>query len=109
MTKSELILAISSRFPHLSNTDASLTIQTILNGMADQLSNGRRIEIRGFGSFAINTRPARVARNPKTGEKVQVLAKHVPHFKPGIDLKKRVQDGLSSHSEAVATGIKVKN
>jgi len=90
MTKSELILIISSRFPQLTQTDTSLSVQTILDSMSDQLAKSRRIEIRGFGSFGINARPARVGRNPRTGESVNVPAKHVPHFKPGLELKKRV-------------------
>lgn len=76
MTKSELILIISSRFPQLTHADTTLSVQTILDGMSDQLTKSRRIEIRGFGSFSINTRPARVGRNPKTGESVNVAAIH---------------------------------
>jgi integration host factor subunit beta len=62
----------------------------ILDAMADALANGHRIEIRGFGSFALNYRPARLSRNPKSGEKVHVSAKHVPHFKAGKELRERV-------------------
>jgi len=90
MTKSELITAVAERFPQLTHTDATLSIQAILNCMSDALANNDRIEIRGFGSFSIHTRPARLGRNPKTGEKVQVPSKLAPHFKAGIDLKKRV-------------------
>ena len=89
MTKSELISSIAEQFPHLTHADTTLSIQTILNCMT-ALVNNDRIEVRGFGSFSINIRPARIARNPKTGEKVNVAAKRAPHFKPGIDLKTRV-------------------
>ncbi|MGZ8262480.1 MAG: integration host factor subunit beta [Methylotenera sp.] len=90
MTKSELISLLSNKFPQLTHLDASLSIQTILDNMAHALANNHRIEIRGFGSFNVNIRPPRLGRNPKTGEKVQVAAKRVPHFKPGLVLKKRV-------------------
>lgn len=90
MTKSDLISSIAERFPQLTHADTTLSIQTILNSMTDALVNNDRIEVRGFGSFNISIRPARIARNPRTGEKVNVAAKRAPHFKPGIDLKKRV-------------------
>lgn len=90
MTKSELIATISGRFPHLTHTDTTLSIQTILDSMSDALANEDRIEIRGFGSFSLNVRPPRLGRNPKTGEKVHVPERRAPHFKPGLDLKNRV-------------------
>ena len=90
MTKSELITKIASQFPQLTHADTALSVQSILDGMVDALANNQRIEVRGFGSFSINVRQPRVSRNPKTGEKVQVGIKRVPHFKPGIELKKRV-------------------
>jgi len=90
MTKSELITIIANRFPHLTHTDAVLSIQNILDNMSNALVNNDRIEIRGFGSFTVSVRPPRTGRNPKTGEQVQVQAKHVPHFKPGLELKSRV-------------------
>jgi len=90
MTKSELVTNIASQFPHQTHYDSALSVQLLLDSMATSLVNNDRIEIRGFVSFAINFRPPRVGRNPKTGEKVHVAAKHVPHFKPGSDLKKRV-------------------
>jgi integration host factor subunit beta len=64
----------------------------MLDSMTVALVNNDRIEVRGFGSFSVNTRPPRIARNPKTGEKVQVEVKHIPHFKPGSDLRKRVKN-----------------
>lgn len=87
MTKSELILAVSKRFPQLTHSDTALSIQTILNSMADQLGRSERIELRGFGSFGIRLRAARISRNPRTGEKVHVVSKHVTYFKPGIELR----------------------
>lgn len=91
MTKSELITKISGRFEHLNHTDTVLSVQAILDQMTLSLVKNDRIEIRGFGSFNINVRPPRTARNPKTGEKVEIGAKHAPHFKPGSDLKARVK------------------
>jgi len=93
MTKSELILNLAARFPQLVVKDAELSVKAILDSMTDNLAAGERIEIRGFGSFSLNYRPPRIGRNPKTGSKVQVPAKHVPHFKPGKDLRDRVNDG----------------
>lgn len=92
MTKSELILIIANRFPQLTHADTTLSVKTVLDGMANQLAKSGRIEVRGFGSFGINSRPARLGRNPKTGEKVEVQAKHVPHFKPGMDLRMKVNE-----------------
>jgi len=92
MTKSELITKIASQFPHLTHYDSTLSVQLLLDSMATSLVNNDRIEIRGFGSFNINVRRARVGRNPKTGVQVQIPAKHVPHFKPGTDLKLRVMN-----------------
>jgi integration host factor subunit beta len=90
MIKSELALKLSKRFPQLTNLDASLSIEVILNSMAHALANNSRIEIRGFGSFNLSIRSPRIGRNPKTGARVQVAAKHLPHFKPGMELKKQV-------------------
>ncbi|MCE1184780.1 integration host factor subunit beta [Zoogloea sp.] len=90
MTKSELIAQLAERFPQLAAKDAELAVKMILDAMTDALSRGDRIEIRGFGSFALNYRPPRVGRNPKSGEKVQVPEKYVPHFKAGKELRERV-------------------
>ena len=96
MTKSELISAISSRQNQLSFRDIELGIKTILDHMTDALAQGRRIEIRGFGSFALHYREARKARNPKTGVVVDLVGKYVPHFKPGKELRHRVNIGMHS-------------
>jgi integration host factor subunit beta len=83
MTRSELITALADRQPHLLRHDVELAVNCILTQMADALVQGERIEIRGFGSFDLRHRPARIARNPRTGETVDLPAKVVVHFKPG--------------------------
>ncbi len=90
MTKSELIARLAERNPRLVARDADEAVNTMLDAMTEALSAGQRIEIRGFGSFALNYRPPRVGRNPKSGDRVQVPAKHVPHFKAGKELRERV-------------------
>ena len=93
MTKSELIETIAARQSQLSSKDVELAIKTILEHMSQALSTGERIEIRGFGSFSLHYRPARIGRNPKTGDPVALSGKYVPHFKPGKDLKLQVNNG----------------
>ena len=95
MTKSELIARLAERNPRLAARDADEAVNTILDAMTDALAGGQRIEIRGFGSFALNYRPPRVGRNPKSGDRVQVPAKHVPHFKAGKELRERVDSARS--------------
>ena len=90
MTKSELIARLATRYPQLVAKDAEFAVKMILDAMTDSLVQGQRIEIRGFGSFGLNHRPARVGRNPKSGEKVLIPEKRVPHFKPGKELRERV-------------------
>ncbi len=90
MTKSELIARLAERHPHLVAADAELAVKTIIDAMVNSLVDGERIEIRGFGSFSLNFRPPRLGRNPKTGDKVQVAGKYVPHFKAGKELRDRV-------------------
>lgn len=90
MTKSELIAHLAERFPQLVAKDADYAVKMILDAMTDALARGDRIEIRGFGSFALNYRPPRTGRNPKSGEKVLVPEKYVPHFKAGKELRERV-------------------
>ena len=100
MTKSELIEIITAKQKHLPAKDVELALKQILEIMSDALAQGERIEIRGFGSFALNYRPPRVGRNPKSGDRVQVPAKHVPHFKAGKELRERV-DGHEPSDPAV--------
>jgi integration host factor subunit beta len=90
MTKSELIESIAQKQVQLSNKDIDLAVKTLLEHMAQSLENGERIEIRGFGSFSLHHRPPRTGRNPKTGAPVKLPEKHVPHFKPGKELRDRV-------------------
>ena len=92
MTKSELIELIAAKQGHLPAKDVELAVKQILEIMSDALAQGQRIEIRGFGSFSLHFRPPRQGRNPKTGETVALAGKYVPHFKPGKDLRERVND-----------------
>ncbi|MBL8471223.1 MAG: integration host factor subunit beta [Rhodocyclaceae bacterium] len=94
MTKSELIERLAERFPQLVAKDAEFAVKMILDAMSGALSSGDRIEIRGFGSFALSYRPPRMGRNPKSGEKVRVPEKYVPHFKAGKELRERVDQLL---------------
>ena len=90
MTRSGLIAKLAERYSQLLAKYAELAVKVILETMSAALARGGRIEIRGFGSFALNYRPSRTGRNPKSGEKVQVPAKYVPHFKAGKELRERV-------------------
>ena len=93
MTKSELIVRLAARFPQLVAKDADFAVKMMLDAMSEALAKGDRIEIRGFGSFALNYRPPRTGRNPKSGDKVSVPEKYVPHFKAGKELRERVDNG----------------
>lgn len=93
MTRSELIAQLAQRFPQLVQADAGMSVEVILEAIGDTLTRGHRVEIRGFGSFALNYRPPRIGRNPKTGEKVSVPAKWTPHFKAGKELRELVDAG----------------
>ena len=92
MTKSELIELIAAKQSHLPAKDVELAVKQVLEIMSDALAQGQRIEIRGFGSFSLHFRPPRQGRNPKTGETVALAGKYVPHFKPGKDLRERVNE-----------------
>lgn len=104
MTRSDLVEELAARFSQLTHRDAELAVKTILDAMNDALVRGRRIEIRGFGSFSINHRPPRMGRNPRNGDSVAIPEKRVPHFKPGKALREAVdqrteqieQDKISS-------------
>ena len=95
MTKSELMERIAMRQVQLSTKDVELAVKCVIDQMVDGLAAGERIEIRGFGSFSLHYRAPRVGRNPKTGEKVNLAGKHVPHFKPGKEMRDRVNDSLT--------------
>jgi len=90
ITRSELIEALVEKQPHLAHRDVELAVKAVLERMGSSFEFGDRIEIRGFGSFSLHYRPARIGRNPKTGESVHVEDKFSPHFKPGKELKERV-------------------
>jgi len=105
MTKSELIEKIAAEQSQLSAKDVELAVKMILDHMAEALSSGERIEIRGFGSFSLHYRAPRLGRNPKTGEKVQLAGKYVPHFKPGKELRDRVNLGLKSERKKEKQGL----
>ena len=100
MTKSELIDSLASEQNHLAYKDVELAVRYILENMGNALASGERIEIRGFGSFSLHYRPPRVGRNPKTGEAVALAGKHVPHFKPGKDLRDRVDGAYQAELAA---------
>ena len=99
MTKSELIEKIAAAQSQLSVKDVELAVKMILDHMTDALADGDRIEVRGFGSFSLHYREPRIGRNPKTGEKVALAGKYVPHFKPGKELKDRVNLGMLAEPE----------
>lgn len=90
MTKSELIERLCSQQTHLSAKQVEEAVKEVLENMASTLEAGDRIEIRGFGSFSLHYRVPRTGRNPKTGDKVELDGKFVPHFKPGKELRDRV-------------------
>ena len=90
MTKSELINTLAEQLKHLEQADVELAVKQVLEQMTGALADGGRIEIRGFGSFSLHYRPPRVGRNPKTGDAVALPGKYVPHFKPGKELRERV-------------------
>ncbi len=102
MTKSELIERIAARQPQLSIKDVELAVKTVLEDMSEMLANGGRIEIRGFGSFSLHFRAPRTGRNPKTGESVDLQGKYVPHFKPGKELRDRVNESLQEELQRTA-------
>ena len=96
LTKSELRSKVAARqsLSLLTEKDIELAIKALLEQMVNALAEGQRVEIRGFGSFSLHHRPPRVGRNPKTGESVSVGSKYVPHFKPGKELKERVNQSI---------------
>lgn len=94
MMKSELIELMARKQSHLAYKDVELAVKSLLEQMSEALSSGERIEIRGFGSFSLHFRPPRAGRNPKTGDSVALPGKYVPHFKPGKELRERVNDSI---------------
>jgi integration host factor subunit beta len=92
MTKSELIQHLAERNPHLYQRDVERIVSTIFDEIAAALSRGDRVELRGFGAFSVKRRGARMGRNPRTGESVQVGEKHIPFFKTGKELRERLNE-----------------
>ncbi|MEK6805410.1 MAG: integration host factor subunit beta [Pseudomonadota bacterium] len=90
MTKSGLIERLANQQTHLMHKDAELAVKLLLDEIGNSLAKQDRVEIRGFGSFSLHRRPARTGRNPKTGESVKIPEKRVPHFKPGKEMRERV-------------------
>lgn len=91
MTRSELVAAMANRFPKLMKADTEIAVSEILGAIGQAMVNGHRVEIRGFGTFALNYRPPRIGRNPKTGDRVDVPGKYSPHFKVGKELRERLE------------------
>ena len=96
MTKSELIETLAEQHAHVPVKDVENAVKEILEQMAGSLSSSDRIEIRGFGSFSLHFRAPRTGRNPKTGDTVELDGKHVPHFKPGKELRELVNSVADS-------------
>ncbi len=95
MTKSDLILRLTELYPHLLQRDVERIVGTVFDEISNALARGNRVELRGFGAFSVKRRDARLGRNPRTGEPVQVAEKHVPFFKTG----KQLRDRLNSKDE----------
>lgn len=93
MIRSELVDKIAEANPHLYQRDVERIVSTVFNEIIEALANGDRVELRGFGAFSVKKRDARIGRNPRTGESVQVEEKHVPFFKTGKLLRDRLNDG----------------
>lgn len=102
LIKSQLIGELSKKFPHLPEKDIALAVNHIIEHMSSILSNGGRIEIRGFGSFNLHFRPPRRAHNPKTGEKLITNPKYAVHFKPGKEMREKVNSSRHIPIEIVS-------
>ena len=96
MTKSQLIENISLRVPHLLQRDVEMAINITIDALTHHLAQGERIEIRGFGGFSVIQRAARIGRNPRTGEPVSLPIRHTTHFKPGLNLRERVEQSRTA-------------
>lgn len=90
MTKSELIEKLSEEYPNMTKRQIEYIVNGVFSSIKDTLKNGGKVEIRGFGSFKVREKSAKIGRNPKTGEKVEVPAKKVPYFKPGKEIKEQL-------------------
>jgi integration host factor subunit beta len=90
MTKSELVQRLAETNPHLYQRDVEIIVTTIFDAITGALAQGDRVELRGFGAFSVKRREARIGRNPRTGDSVQVSEKHIPFFKTGKQLRDRL-------------------
>ncbi|MBW2713635.1 MAG: integration host factor subunit beta [Deltaproteobacteria bacterium] len=104
ITKSGLIEKVAGRTPHISKKDTDVVVTTIFDSMTEDLKEGRRIEIRGFGSFQVKLREAREGRNPKTGEEVHIPDKRTPFFKVGKELKEMVDSSFAAENPGANEG-----
>ena len=104
MIKSELVQAIAERNPHLYQRDVEHIVNTILEEIVAALSRGDRVELRGFGAFSVKNRPARIGRNPRTGQKVAVAEKFVPFFKTGKEMRERLNGAAGTPAGDHAAG-----
>jgi len=102
LTKSELVARIARDHPDLEPSAVDYAVGALLDRMAAGLAGGERVEIRGFGSLSLRHRPARAGRNPKTGDAVQVAAKWATHFKPGANLRARVNRAAKAAADKPA-------
>ena len=104
VTKSELIALLAEKYSHLASKDVESAVKGMIDHMTQALSSGERIEIRGFGSFSLHYRPPRIGRNPKTGDSVELASKYVPHFKPGKELRDKVNQTRERNEKPAASG-----
>ena len=102
LTKSGLIESLAKNQSHLPPKDVELAVKCLLEAMSRTLAGGERIEVRGFGSFSLHFREPRIGRNPKSGDAVALRGKHVPHFKPGKELRERVNRGHAPESASTS-------
>ena len=102
MTRSDLVEELAARFAQLTHRDAEHAVKAILDAVAEALVRGHRVEIRGFGSFSVNRRAPRIGRNPRSGERVEISEKRVPHFKPGKALREAVDKRTAELAEEKA-------
>jgi integration host factor subunit beta len=105
MTRSDLVTRLAEKFGQITQRDTEFAVKTMLDAMADALARGHRIEIRGFGSFAISRRPPRLGRNPRNGDQVMIPEKLVPHFKPGKALREAVDRADNAAAERAGSGL----
>jgi len=106
MTKSDLIDVLAAEQDHLAYKDVEEAVRKVIDRMSAALASGERIEIRGFGSFSLHYRPPRVGRNPKTGDAVALAGKYVPHFKPGKELRDRVDRAFQAAEEELMPAVR---